>query len=568
MAEALGRLSEDFQPHQDDLVRDLLNQFEDDLRRINKTMAESGAQVRRVADQNIATSVALNQHMDQLRKDVQSAGQGVKSLASDIASMSEVSAQLGAEAERSETLAHKANQASDDMTQKADALTRALSDISGIVKTIAAVAGQTNLLALNATIEAARAGEAGRGFSVVAAEVKALADQTKAATQNIAKSLDQIAHLVTENNQSISSVKDILAEISASFLQLSDRARSQVGTLSQVSDASQRVVILTDSVDDCAKIAVDEAGTCLDSAEQILKSADVMDTAIAESTRKLITVLRQTPQGNRRQYDRWPIQMSVEVTLSAGEGFLAQTVDLSLGGVLLRPEFSPCHALNQQGFKVRLGSLGSFDLYCVAVSDLGVHCKFTSLDEAQTLALKQKIAELEAAYEVFVGRSKRLAAQISEVLTQDVSAGRIGLETLFDRHYRPIPGTDPIQFEVNGLSYLEDKLTPLQEAALAEDAKIAFAAFVDLNGYLPVHNKRYSLPQKANDPVWNSANSRNRRIFDDRAGFLAGRNTRPVLVQTYLRDIGGQKIMMREVDVPVHVFGRHLGGVRIAYRFD
>ncbi|HCF18766.1 MAG TPA: chemotaxis protein, partial [Rhodospirillum rubrum] len=66
---------------------------------------------------------------------------------------------------------------------------------------------------------------------------------------------------------------------------------------------------------------------------------------------------------------------------------------------------------------------------------------------------------------------------------------------------------------------------------------------VDRNGYLPTHNQKFSKPQGP-DPVWNNANSRNRRIFNDRTGLAAGRNTRPFLVQTYRRDMGGGSFIM------------------------
>jgi methyl-accepting chemotaxis protein len=67
--------------------------------------------------------------------------------------------------------------------------------------------------------------------------------------------------------------------------------------------------------------------------------------------------------------------------------------------------------------------------------------------------------------------------------------------------------------------------------------------------------------------VWNTANCRNRRIFNDPAGLAAGRNTRAYLIQTYARDMGnGNTVMMREIDVPVRVRGQHWGGFRTAYK--
>jgi methyl-accepting chemotaxis protein len=96
---------------------------------------------------------------------------------------------------------------------------------------------------------------------------------------------------------------------------------------------------------------------------------------------------------------------------------------------------------------------------------------------------------------------------------------------------------------------------------------MAFCAMIDTNGYLPVHNKIYSHPQRPGDATWNTANSRNRRIFNDAAGLAAGRNQRAYLIQSYARDMGnGNTVMMREIDVPIRIKGRHWGGFRTAYR--
>lgn len=85
-------------------------------------------------------------------------------------------------------------------------LARASSQIGRVVNVISAVAKQTNLLALNATIEAARAGDAGKGFSVVAQEVKQLAAQTAAATGEIG---DQIAGMQAAIGDSVTAIKQI-----------------------------------------------------------------------------------------------------------------------------------------------------------------------------------------------------------------------------------------------------------------------------------------------------------------------------------------------------------------------
>jgi methyl-accepting chemotaxis protein len=114
---------------------------------------------------------------------------------------------------------------------------------------------------------------------------------------------------------------------------------------------------------------------------------------------------------------------------------------------------------------------------------------------------------------------------------------------------------------------LERLLPPIQEPLLGSDKRMTFCAAVDRNGYLPVHNAIYSKPQKADDPAWNVANCRNRRIFDDRAGLSAARNVRPWLIQSYPRDMGkGVVVMMREIDAPIRVFGKHWGGFRTAYK--
>ena len=125
---------------------------------------------------------------------------------------------------------------------------------------------------------------------------------------------------------------------------------------------------------------------------------------------------------------------------------------------------------------------------------------------------------------------------------------------------------NPQQHKTRFADFTDRVLTDLQERILAGHDPIVFCAAVDEGGYLPTHNRKFSQPQ-GGDPAWNAANSRNRRIFNDRVGLSAGRNVKPVLVQTYRRDMGGGEFaLMKDCSAPIMVRGRHWGGFRIGYR--
>ncbi|WP_417478202.1 methyl-accepting chemotaxis protein [Maricaulis sp.] len=127
---------------------------------------------------------------------------------------------------RSATQMREIERAYHSITARVDALEAASGQITQIVDTISKIAGQTNLLALNATIEAARAGEAGRGFSIVADEVKALSGQTETATGDIR---DRIENLQHEVSAIITAVNDSMASVQ-NGIEASERAHAGVGS--------------------------------------------------------------------------------------------------------------------------------------------------------------------------------------------------------------------------------------------------------------------------------------------------------------------------------------------------
>ncbi len=154
------------------------------------------------------------------------------------------------------------------------------------------------------------------------------------------------------------------------------------------------------------------------------------------------------------------------------------------------------------------------------------------------------------------------AASIGQLFEQAVDRREIGLSELFDETYQPIDGTDPQQFMTRFVALTDRLLPPIQERLLTTNRRIVFCAAIDRNGFLPTHNQKYSQRQ-GHDPVWNNANCRNRRIFNDRTGLAAARNKKPFLLQTYRRDMGGGEfLVMEDLSAPIWVKGKHWGGFR------
>jgi methyl-accepting chemotaxis protein len=189
------------------------------------------------------------------------------------------------------------------------------------------------------------------------------------------------------------------------------------------------------------------------------------------------------------------------------------------------------------------------------------------IDRSERMVQGTVAAGGSSADAAFIERVRKDAAVLSAALEAAIDEGRISPAQLFSEDYRPIAGTDPVQFMTPFTALTDALFPPVQEAALALDRRVVFCAAVDRNGYLPTHNRKFSQPQ-GTDAVWNAANSRNRRIFDDRVGLKAGRSTAPFLLQVYRRDMGGGEFrMMKDLSAPIRVKGRHWGGLRLAYAF-
>ena len=120
-------------------------------------------------------------------------------------------------------------------------LVEATRQIDDIVGFIGAIARQTNLLALNATIEAARAGEAGRGFRVVAGEVKALADQTAGATSSIATQVAHVHEAAEQAGRTFREIHETVGDLDRAVAAVATAAGSQQRALGAITLSNRQV---------------------------------------------------------------------------------------------------------------------------------------------------------------------------------------------------------------------------------------------------------------------------------------------------------------------------------------
>jgi methyl-accepting chemotaxis protein len=158
------------------------------------------------------------------------------------------------------------------------------------------------------------------------------------------------------------------------------------------------------------------------------------------------------------------------------------------------------------------------------------------------------------------------AKQISAAFENAIERGDIRLDQLMDEKYREIPGTNPKQYLTDYVALTDRILPPIQDPVQKIDPRVVFCVAWAKGGYLPTHNPNYRLPQGP-DPVWNNANCRNKRLFDDRAVKKVAGNTKPFLLQTYRRDMGGGNfVLMKDLSSPILVRGRHWGAFRMGFR--
>ena len=285
------------------------------------------SQEMRVSAQRVSgESQAVSQATERAQMNVESVAAATEELS---ISVNEISQQVSHAAITAQSAVASANITNETVQQLADAV----KNVGDVVLLISDIAEQTNLLALNATIEAARAGDSGKGFSVVAAEVKNLANQTTKATDGITSQITAIQRATQNSVSAIENIVKTIQEIDNISSSIAAAVEEQGAATNEISANTQQAAQGTRSVSEKIVGVNKEFQNTNELSSQVqTMTSDVMERVQGLRLR-MVEILRNSYAGDRRVNVRYKTQNYTALANVGGKSYPCDVKDISCDGI-------------------------------------------------------------------------------------------------------------------------------------------------------------------------------------------------------------------------------------------
>jgi methyl-accepting chemotaxis protein len=251
-------------------------------------MADAAARLHRSAGDLSEAAGSVGASIQSATKGAHKAREAIESSAATTEEILDSITRIADQTGHSARIGRDAMQQASETVEEMSSFTAAAGGIEGTIALIQDIAKKTNLLALNATIEAARAGEAGRGFGIVAGEIKQLVAQTTRATDEITRHVADIQTTSGRTRVAVSDVRHTIDDMSSVAASIADAVQNQAQVIADI--AAQSAVAATAARESVADDT--RAGAAAAGAATIASDAQSLALDLQRDTKELDDVIR------------------------------------------------------------------------------------------------------------------------------------------------------------------------------------------------------------------------------------------------------------------------------------
>jgi methyl-accepting chemotaxis protein len=268
-------------------MRQLAENFQSKVGGLVSSMATAATELQSTAENMKSIAEQSSQSTQSVARTSSEASANVNSVAAAMEEMTASNVEITSQINNTMEQSNHAAQSADDANVTIANLSELMSNIGEVVGAIRGIAEQTNLLALNATIEAARAGEAGKGFAVVADEVKKLANETGAKTDDVEQRISEISTAVDSSVHVMGQVIDNVSEINNAITIVSAATEEQNATgkeinrsVSEASGGVQNVSTIISDLQDGVNNSQNAADAVLTAANELAQISEQLNSSV------------------------------------------------------------------------------------------------------------------------------------------------------------------------------------------------------------------------------------------------------------------------------------------------